>query len=224
MFITLSNQSLIAFALASLLLAAAPGPGVAFLVNRTLSEGRRAGLAATLGVAFGNFGNALGASIGIATLLALVPALLGLIQWLGGLYLLVLAALTLRNRNSTDFTAPNVRSLRPHFRDGFWVALLNPKTMLFFAAFLPQFLNQTTLSWEATLGLGIVFVIIAALSDGAYVFASAALSKKIRHSNFMATRWKTRWSKAGRWITALVYFTLAAYAITSGVSLLQAEV
>ncbi|MGA1173860.1 MAG: LysE family translocator, partial [Ilumatobacteraceae bacterium] len=161
MLFDLSSTQLSAFALASLLLAAAPGPGVTFLIARTLSEGRSAGLAATAGVALGNFGNALGASLGLAALLALNATLFAAVKWLGAAYLIALGIRHIARSTATKTTERGIAERTRHFQDGFWVALLNPKTMLFFVAFLPQFLQTATNSLQQILPLGTLFVLIA---------------------------------------------------------------
>ena len=207
MFGSLSNQSLFAFALASLLLAAAPGLGVTFLVTRALSEGRTAGLAATLGVAFGNFGNALGASLGLATILALNPALFSGVKWIGAGYLVALGIGQILHKDQKKTTRSQNVSHSHHFRDGFWVALLNPKTMLFFAAFLPQFLQTQSASLQQILPLGGLFVAIALISDSIYVILAGRIATQFRHA--MPAR-------AGTYLTAMVYIGLGIFTGLAG--------
>ena len=199
MLFDLSSTQLSAFALASLLLAAAPGPGVTFLIARTLSEGRSAGLAATTGVALGNFGNALGASLGLAALLALNAALFAVVKWLGAAYLIALGIRLIAQSTSTKTTEHGMTERTRHFQDGFWVALLNPKTMLFFAAFLPQFLHTDSTSLQQILPLGTLFVLIALISDSAYVLLAGRFARQLR--NAIDTRF-------GRYLTAAVYIGL----------------
>jgi threonine/homoserine/homoserine lactone efflux protein len=202
MFFDLSFAQLSAFAFASLLLAAAPGPGVTFLITRTLTEGRTAGFAATAGVAIGNFGNALGASLGLSALLALNPALLVTVKWVGAGYLIALGIRHLLRNGTTEtmdrVSPPHTR----HFQDGFWVALLNPKTMLFFAAFLPQFLHSETTSLAQILPLGMLFVLIALISDGIYVVLAGRFTGHLRQAS------QTR---IGRYLTAAVYVGLGLF-------------
>lgn len=207
MFDTLSNQSMLAFALASLVLAAAPGPGVTFLITRTLSEGQSAGFAATAGVAIGNFGNALGASLGLAALLALHPVLFIAVKWLGAAYLIALGIRYVGQGTIRKTSTNEIPQHTRHFQDGFWVALLNPKTMLFFAAFLPQFLQAETTSLQQILPLGTLFVVIALLSDGVYVVLAGRFTSHLR---------KATQSSAGRYLTATVYIGLGLVTGLSG--------
>jgi threonine/homoserine/homoserine lactone efflux protein len=199
MIFDLSTTQLSAFALASLLLAAAPGPGVTFLIARTLSEGRSAGLAATAGVALGNFGNALGASLGLAALLALNASLFTIVKWLGAAYLIALGIRQITRSPTVKTTERGMAQHTRHFQDGFWVALLNPKTMLFFVAFLPQFLQTATTSLQQILPLGTLFVLIALISDGAYVLLAGRFVRQLR--NAIDTRFV-------RYLTAAVYIGL----------------
>ena len=137
-FPTFGTTTLAAFAAASVVLSVTPGPGVLYVVTRTLAQGRRAGLASVAGVALGNFGNAVGASIGLAALFAVSALAFTIVKWAGAAYLLWLGVQALRSpRATTDAPRLDAPRLGAIFRDGFLVALLNPKTALFFAAFLP---------------------------------------------------------------------------------------
>ncbi len=131
-----------AFVLASLVLALTPGPGVFYIVTRSIVEGRRSGLVSVAGVALGNLGNALAASVGLAALFALSSLAFTIVQYAGALYLVYLGVQMLRTPPAElSAPAPAAAARGRIFRDGFVVALLNPKTTLFFAAFLPQFLS-----------------------------------------------------------------------------------
>lgn len=185
-------MKLAAFAAASLVLAVTPGPGLLFIVARTLAEGRRAGLMAVAGVAAGNLVNAVAASLGLAALFALWPPAFTVVRVAGGAYLIALGVMALRARADTA-PAPG--------RQAFWVALLNPKTMIFFAALLPPFLDPAGSAVVQSLILGAVFVAIAALTDSLYALAAGALGPRLAGG--------ARW---GRWIAAAVYVGLGLYA------------
>jgi threonine/homoserine/homoserine lactone efflux protein len=181
---------LLAFLAASLLLAVTPGPGVLYIVTRSLTEGRAAGLASVLGVALGNLGNAIGASLGLAAVLAASSVAFEIIRYVGAAYLFFLGWRALRRPR------PEVpgRALKPGDRnkqlvwDGFVVALLNPKTALFFAAFLPQFVVPSAGHAQPLL-LATAFVAIAASTDTLYaLFASVAAGRisRLDSSRFLA--------------------------------------
>ena len=163
--------------IASFTLAVTPGPGVVYIVTRSLAQGRRYGLASVAGVALGNLGNAVGASIGLAAVFAVSALAFTVVKYLGALYLVYLGAQTIRGRRAEgESPAPAPASLARIFRDGFVVALLNPKTAVFFAAFLPQFMSPDSPPIVQSLTLGSVFVAIAAVTDTAYAIAAGALA------------------------------------------------
>ena len=166
-----------AFLIASVILAITPGPGVLYIVTRSLTQGRRFGLASVAGVALGNLGNAVGASIGLAAVFAVSALAFTAVKYLGALYLVYLGLQAIRTaRPAPTVATPAPASLRRIFRDGFIVALLNPKTAIFFAAFLPQFMNAESPAIVQSLTLGSVFVAIAAVTDTGYALAAGALA------------------------------------------------
>jgi threonine/homoserine/homoserine lactone efflux protein len=174
------SPTLAVFLLASLVLAVTPGPGVIYLVSRTLSGGRRAGLASVGGVALGNFGNAALASLGLAALLSVSARAFTLVKLAGAAYLLYLGIRELRRERRAlgERARPPVTGKRV-FRDGFLVALLNPKTALFFGAFLPQFVDPARSPLAQSLALGAAFVAIAVCTDTLYVLAADRLGPRI---------------------------------------------
>lgn len=169
------------FLIASFVLAVTPGPGVFYIVTRSLAQGHRSGLASVAGVAVGNFGNALAASIGLAALFAVSSFAFSVIKYVGALYLVYLGVQMLRSSpmENSD-SVPTAAPLGRVFRDGFVVALLNPKTMVFFAAFLPQFLSpDATPIFQSTV-LGSLFVAIAAVTDSVYALAAGVAAPALR--------------------------------------------
>lgn len=199
----------LAFLFASLVLALTPGPGVLFIVSRTLAQGRKAGLLTVAGVALGNFGNALGAGLGLATLFSVSSTAFSLVKFAGVCYLFYLGYSTLRAPVPTLGLAPmQPKSESRLTREGFWVALLNPKTTIFFAAFLPQFMNSEASPFTQSLLFGTSFVIIAATTDSIYVLAAGGLRQAF--SQFASSTSVSRYGKA------LVYFGLGAFTAITG--------
>lgn len=197
------------FLFASVVLAITPGPGVFYIVTRALTQGRRAGLSSVAGVALGNLGNAIGAAIGLAALFALSSLAFIVVKYAGAAYLVYLGVKALRapapEVKVLPFDAAPMRSI---FRDGFVVALLNPKTALFFAAFLPQFMNPATSSMSQSVLLGSLFVAIAATTDTAYALAASAVAP-------MLTR--LRGVRAfGRYMTASALIGLGIFTAATG--------
>ena len=197
------------FLLASTVLAITPGPGVLYIVTRTLAQGRRVGLASVAGVALGNFGSALAASAGVAAVLALSSLAFNLLKWAGAAYLVWLGIKALRatpaGQAAPAAEAPDGRRV---LRDGFWVALLNPKTALFFAAFLPQFIDAQAPAAAQGLLLGSCFVAIAALTDSLWVLAAARAAPRL--AGLRGT------PAAGRYATAAVFIGLGLLTAFSG--------
>src|SRR5271170_8002229 len=175
-------SSLAAFLLASLILAILPGPGVIYILTRTLSRGRAAGLASVCGIALGNLGNAAIASLGLAIVIAASAAAFAAVKIVGAAYLVFLGLQALRSKAGAQPADEAQRPILPArvFRDGFLVALLNPKTAVFFAAFLPQFIHPGAAPLAQTLFLGCAFVVVAVCTDTIYVFAAAALASTLR--------------------------------------------
>jgi threonine/homoserine/homoserine lactone efflux protein len=173
---------LIAFVGASLALAVTPGAAVVYIVARTLAQGRACGLASVVGVALGNFSNAVGAALGLAALFAVSSAAFTVVKWAGAAYLVYLGVRLWRAAPMIDDATPRapVQPLRRVFRDGFVVALLNPKTTLFFAAFLPQFIDSHASPLTQTLALGGVFVGIACCTDLIYVLTASLVAPRLQ--------------------------------------------
>lgn len=173
-----------AFLLASFVLAVTPGPGVIYIVTRSLVQGRRYGFASVAGVALGNLGNATAASIGLAALFAVSSVAFSAVKYAGALYLVYLGVQMLCSAPTESPAAvPLAVSQRRIFRDGFIVALLNPKTTVFFAAFLPQFLSPSAPPMLQGMSLGSIFVAIAAVTDSAYALAAGMVAPALRGSS-----------------------------------------
>jgi threonine/homoserine/homoserine lactone efflux protein len=201
--------SLAAFALASLVLSVTPGPGVLYIVTRTLAQGRRAGLASIAGVALGNLGNAVGASLGLAALFSVSSAAFTVVKVAGAGYLAWLGLKALRAVPPAQAApTPEAPRLRRIFRDGLVVALLNPKTALFFAAFLPQFIDPRGSAMGQSLALGVGFVAIAASTDTVYVLAAGAAQPALARVG-AGRGW-------GRYLTGGAYLGLAAFTLLFG--------
>jgi len=170
---------LTAFLVASVVLAITPGPGVLYIVTRSLAQGRRSGLASVAGVALGNLSNAIGASLGLATLFAVSSTAFVIVKYAGAAYLVYLGIRILRSAAPRPGTGQPLQavSARRVFRDGLFVALLNPKTTIFFAAFLPQFMGPGASPMVQGMALGTLFVAIAGVTDSLYALAAGSLAR-----------------------------------------------
>lgn len=200
---------LVAFVAASFVLAVTPGPGVLYIVTRSLAQGHAAGLASVGGVALGNLGNAVGASIGLAALFAVSAWAFTIVKYAGAAYLVWLGAQALRAPPAAAADAPLVRiDPRRIFRDGFVVALLNPKTAMFFVAFLPQFMGPGPATAMQSVVLGAIFVLIAAATDTAYALAAGAAAPLLARSG--------RLQRATRYVTGGTFIGLGILAALTG--------
>ncbi len=197
------------FLLASLVLALTPGPGVLFIVARTAAHGLRAGLVSVAAIALGNLGSAVGAALGLAAIFKISSAAFLLIKLAGAGYLIYLAIAALRTRRPGGH-APDAAGIRlgSVFKDGVLVALLNPKTALFFAAFLPQFVTAGGDYDRQCIALGAIFVLIAASTDSIYAMVTAGA--KTRIARLRIDMRATDYAAAG------VYASLGLYAAFSG--------
>jgi len=198
-----------AFLLASLVLAVTPGPGVLYIVTRSLVQGRRSGLTSVAGVALGNLGNALAASTGLAALFAVSSLAFAVVKYAGALYLVYLGVQMLRLPPAElSAPVPPAASLGRIFRDGFVVALLNPKTAVFFAAFLPQFLSPNGAPALQGMALGVLFVAIAAVTDSAYALAAGTVAPALARARGLR--------RGGRWLGGGAFIGLGVFTALTG--------
>jgi threonine/homoserine/homoserine lactone efflux protein len=168
-----------AFMAASLVLAITPGPGVIYIVSRGALHGRGAALASVAGVAVGNLVNAFAAALGLATLFAVSSLAFTFVKYAGAAYLFWLGWRMLVSAAPASHGAPPAGSTWRVFRDGLLVAAFNPKTALFFAAFLPQFFGSPANAAAQGLLLGAIFVAVAAVTDSIYALLAGALAPVI---------------------------------------------
>src|SRR4051812_36441562 len=132
-----ATSTIIAFAAASVVLLLIPGPAVLYIINRSVSDGRQAGLAAVAGLTTGNLVHALAAAAGLSAVLATSATAFDTVKWLGAAYLLWVGVRTLmKPAPAIDTEQPGVSSRRS-FTQGVVVNILNPKVALFFLSFLP---------------------------------------------------------------------------------------
>lgn len=191
---------------ASIALAIIPGPGVLYIVTRSLTQGRTAGLRSVAGVALGNLSNATAAALGLAAWLAVSSVAFEIVKLAGACYLVYLGLGTLFwPRPSLAGATMQTVPARRTFRDAFVVALLNPKTTLFFAAFLPQFMRVR--NTHETLLLGMMFVGIASVTDTVYALSAGAMAPALHRPPMRAL---------GRRLGGGVYLALGLYAAFGG--------
>jgi threonine/homoserine/homoserine lactone efflux protein len=162
---------LLEFAAVAFVVIVIPGPSVLFVVGRTLAHGRRTALASVAGNELGEFALAAVAALGVGSLIQRSAVLFTAMKLAGAAYLVYLGvrALMQRKEHSMASTLAPARTTRRAVGDGFLVGVANPKTAVFFAAVLPQFVNRSAGNVTAQmLLLGFLFVVIALLSDSAW--------------------------------------------------------
>jgi threonine/homoserine/homoserine lactone efflux protein len=175
-------SALAVFALAAFVLLVVPGPAVLYIVAQSVGRGRLAGLVSVLGVQVGALVHVTAAAVGLSALVVQSALAFGVVKYAGAAYLVYLGACRLLGRGeSAAAGAPRERSLWALFRQGVVVNTLNPKTALFFFAFLPQFVDVSKGNVALQIGLlGGVFIAIALVSDGAYAFVSGSAAGWLR--------------------------------------------
>jgi threonine/homoserine/homoserine lactone efflux protein len=171
------------FLLASLLLALSPGPGVFYIVTRSVVQGRRAGLVSAAAMAIGN----LVCGVVVAGLLALLMGISSsaftMLRYAGAGYLFYLGIRMILSSRRTAGMEARTASGHKVFADGLLVALLNPKTLVFFTAFLPQFMDATKPSFVQGCWLAVLFVLIAFITDSGYAIAAGWISRPLQQSS-----------------------------------------
>jgi threonine/homoserine/homoserine lactone efflux protein len=155
------------FLLAALILAVTPGPAVLYIVTRSVSQGRTAGVVSCLGIALGTLVHVVAAALGLSAVLASSALAFSLVKYAGAAYLIWLGCRKLLREPDSRALAPvEARSLRRVFWEGVVVNVLNPKTALFFLAFLPQFVDASAgPAWYQLLILGGAFALVAFCTD-----------------------------------------------------------
>lgn len=175
-----SPSTIAAFATASLVLLLIPGPAVVYIVNRSVSDGRPAGLSAAAGLALGNMVHATAAAVGLTAIIRTSQAAFDTVKWLGAAYLIFVGVRTLlTNHDPIDIDQQSVRPVAA-FGQGIVVNILNPKVALFFLSYLPTFIDPDAgrpgmQAWV----LGLVFVLIGLCTDSTYALLASGLRDKL---------------------------------------------
>jgi threonine/homoserine/homoserine lactone efflux protein len=198
-------STLAVFCAAALALAVVPGPAVTYIVARSVDQGRRAGLLSAFGVATGGLVHVAAATAGLSALLASSASAFTVVKLVGAAYLIAIGLLRLFGRDDDDPSELEPVARRRVFAQGVVVNVLNPKTALFFLAFLPQFVDQHGWPIAVQVGLlGSLFVAIAVLSDSAYAVTASALAGRVRGS--------VRAQRVKRYLTGTIFVALGATA------------
>src|SRR6266542_3485982 len=190
------------FCLAALALLAVPGPAVLYIVVQSAEQGRRVGLASVAGIHLGTLVHVAAATIGLSALIVASAVAFSVVKYAGAVYLIYIGIRKLLAGDEAAEIGRQRDSLRRAFVRGAIVNVLNPKTALFFLAFLPQFIDTDRGAvWSQVVVLGLVFVALGLVSDSTYALLGDAVGSLLR-----------RRATAMRRISGTIYIGLGAVA------------
>src|SRR6266508_3519810 len=198
------------FLVAALALLLMPGPAVLYITARSANQGRLAGLISVLAVETANFLQAVAATLGLSAILLSSALAFDVVKYLGAAYLIYLGIRKLFSRQEETWNEEVKReSLARIYWQGFVINLLNPKTALFYFAFLPQFVNPAKGNITGqTLFLSALFVGMAIITDSLYALLASSLADRLRGSR--------HFQKGQRYFAGLVYVGLGITTALTG--------
>jgi threonine/homoserine/homoserine lactone efflux protein len=169
-------HTFVIFAAASAVFLAVPGPSVIYIVSRSLAEGRSAGIVSALGIQTGGLVHVVAATIGVSALLASSAVAFSVVKYAGAAYLIYLGIRKLLEGAEPVREESGLAGRKRLFWQGVVVNTLNPKTALFFLAFLPQFVDPDRGAVAPqVLALGVLFLVLATMSDSAYALVAGSV-------------------------------------------------
>lgn len=215
-----SPSTLALFLPAVFLLLITPGPVVLYIVTRSIDQGRAAGLVSVLGSEIGNLVHVLAAALGLSAILLSSTLAFDVVKYLGAGYLIYLGIRKLAAREDAARDAAQTverAPLKRIFLQGIAVAVLNPKTALFFFAFLPQFVDRSRgqVALQILL-LGLMMLVLAIISDSCYALAAGAAGRWLRGTARGTARDSAIFLRAQRYVTGTVYIGLGVAALFAG--------
>lgn len=201
-------STILLFIAATMAVLVIPGPAVVYIVTRSVSQGRAAGFVSVLGIHVGTSVYVIATSAGLSALLMASSTVFMIVKYLGAAYLIWLGIQKLRARGEDGEAAEPAKASLPRiFGQGVIVNILNPKTLIFFAAFLPQFVEPARGPIAFQLAFfGLAFIVLGVLSDGTWALASSALAGRLRRN----LRGRRRLDRS----SGLIYLALGAFAAT----------
>jgi threonine/homoserine/homoserine lactone efflux protein len=176
-------STLVVYAGTVFVLCAIPGPSVIYIVTRGVESGRRAALTSVLGIQVGTCVHITAAMVGLSALLMSSAIAFTAIKYVGAAYLIALGLQRLLRGSGHVLEPETPRELGPVFRQAIVVESLNPKTALFFLAFLPQFVDPSRPVAPQIALLGAVWIAVGIVSDGAYALLAGTLGSALRRSS-----------------------------------------
>lgn len=203
-----------AYIAACIALLIVPGPSVLYIVTRSIEGGRLAGLVSALGIATGTVGHVVAAAVGLSALLAGSAVAFTIVRFAGAGYLLYLGIRRLitpesESAESDAARATEIPRLARVYTQAVLVNLLNPKTALFFLAFLPQFVDTSAGSVTGQiLVLGMILISLGAVNDGTYALVAGTAGRALMRTRLFPA--------AKRYGAGAVYCGLGVFAAVSG--------
>ena len=198
------------FVVAALALLIVPGPAVLYVVARSINQGRRAGLASVLGIHVGTLVHISAATLGLSALIVSSAIAFTAVKVAGAIYLIGLGLWTLFSRTAEpEIALGGERNLRRAFAQGIVVNVLNPKTALFFLAFLPQFVDRDAPHPALQIAfLGLLFALLGLVTDSLWALAAGTAGGVLRRS--------MRFAAVQRYVTGCVYIGLGIVTAFAG--------
>jgi threonine/homoserine/homoserine lactone efflux protein len=204
-------SDLLLFITAALILLFIPGPAVLYIVARSVEQGRRAGLASASGIATGTLAHVLAATLGLSALLLSSAIAYSVVKYAGAVYLLYLGIKKFRERPAVKDEVKRIQALplRRIYAQGILVQVLNPKTAIFFFAFLPQFVNPARghVSLQFFV-LGMIFILLGLSSDSVWALTAGSAAVWLRQNQAFI--------RNERYISGTVYLGLGMATAVSG--------
>ncbi len=190
------------FAVASVVLALTPGPDMVYIATRSAAQGRIAGVVSTLGIHAGVLVHTFAAALGLSALIAASAVAFSVVKYAGAAYLIYLGIQTLLSSTETvEVKTTEPAKLKSIFYQGLVTNVLNPKVILFFLAFLPQFIDPARGNVTLQLFLlGVLLVVVTLPVDIGVALVSGVLGEWFRRRKGVR--------KAGKWVTGSVFITL----------------
>lgn len=186
----MSVETFVAFALATTVLMLMPGPNATLIMSNSIARGSRVGLFTVAGGTVAISLHMVLVCVGLVTLMATLGHWMEWVRWAGVAYLLWLGWRAWTADDAEAGAAPTARDARRGFWQGFMVATTNPKLLLFYAAFFPQFISLEVAPWTQLLLLCVSFVAIQLLCDSAYALLADRLAHRLRGPR--GARWRRR--------------------------------
>jgi threonine/homoserine/homoserine lactone efflux protein len=196
------------FCAASVALAVVPGPAVLYIVAQSVPGGPRAGVVSALGVSTGGLVHVVAAVIGLSAILAASAEAFTAVKLIGAAYLVWLGVRAILGRDERIGGRRVERTLGRTYRRGVFVNVLNPKTALFFLAFLPQFVDPDGSTRGQLAVLGLTFILIALASDLVWALVAGTAGAVLRHNRTFL--------RMQRYVSGTIFVGLGALAATAG--------